>query len=149
VLALVDKHSNVFAMTFADTMIRLFNLRMVLTQPKLGLDNDTQNTTSLVSEEADMLMSLGVLVSRLAQRQSEIQVSAVLSLVIPLLNYLMNDFLKSAEGLNQNKLYQVEMMTKQVATECLLKDNILSKLENQDQTRVIRTYMNLQRKLHV
>jgi len=38
VLALVDKHSNVFAMTFADTINRLFNLRIILTQPKLGID---------------------------------------------------------------------------------------------------------------
>jgi len=103
----------------------------------------------LVSDEADMLMSLGVLVSRMALKESDIQVSAVKSLVIPLLNYLVNDFLKSSPSLNQNKLYQVETMTKQVAVECLFKDNILSKLENQDQTRVIRTYMNLQRELHV
>jgi len=145
VLALVDKHSTVFVMTFGDTINRLFNLRQVLTQPKLGLDADEQKDISkVVSEEADMLLSLGVLVSRMSQRQSEIQSSAVQALVIPLLNYLVNEFLKaSSSSLIQNKQYQIEAMIKQVGTECLFKESILNQLENQDHTRVLRTFMAL------
>lgn len=153
VLAMPDKHSLVFAITLADALKRLFSLREVLQRPKLGLEASKPSEPSrvaaqLLKEEAFLMIELGGLVNRLCTSSLSAQKQAVQSLALPLATYLLTDFLPSASGLvDANTIHGVELTIKLLATESLLRAEILKQLEPTDIDRVLRCYFRLQKQL--
>ena len=122
VLSLAESHSMTFSISLGATLQRLFSLRDVLSQPKLGLESTDLNQHSndfanLIRGETQMLCSLGKLVNRICLASIENCKPLVQALVLPLITYIQNDFLKHASSiLQKSELHGLEEVLHQLST---------------------------------
>ena len=114
ILSLTESHSLTFSISLGTIVQRLFSLRSVLSQPRLGLESadikeNTNESANLIHGEMKMLCSLGKLVNQICQASIADCKPMVQALVLPLITHIQGAFITSVSNtIHKNELIGLE-----------------------------------------